>query len=84
MSNDGLLPAFQWNSRKFAHHGKQTFLYGFVSLFAGLVPVSDLGHGKYFIGFVLVCFWYIGRKKMPDAPRALRHLSSHMYQLQVF
>jgi APA family basic amino acid/polyamine antiporter len=47
------------------------FFYGFVSLFAGLVPVSDLGHGKYFIGFVLVCFWYIGRKKMPDAPREL-------------
>ncbi len=48
----------------------------FVSLFAGLVPVSDLGHmvsiGTLF-AFSLVCIGVmIMRKRMPDAPRAFK------------
>jgi APA family basic amino acid/polyamine antiporter len=48
----------------------------FVSIFAGFVPVSDLGHmvsiGTLF-AFVLVCIGVlILRKRMPDVPRAFK------------
>lgn len=48
----------------------------FVSIFAGFVPVSDLGHmvsiGTLF-AFVLVCIGVlIMRKKMPDLKRSFR------------
>jgi APA family basic amino acid/polyamine antiporter len=48
----------------------------FVSLFAGLVPVKDLGHMVSIgtlLAFVLVCIGILVlRKKMPDAPRAFK------------
>jgi APA family basic amino acid/polyamine antiporter len=44
MSNDGLLPAFLVKFTKIPHPWKTNLFLGFVSLFAGLVPVSDLGH----------------------------------------
>jgi APA family basic amino acid/polyamine antiporter len=48
----------------------------FVSIFAGLVPVSDLGHmvsiGTLF-AFALVCIGVLVlRKSMPDAPRSFK------------
>ncbi len=48
----------------------------FVSIFAGFVPIKDLGHmvsiGTLF-AFSLVCIGIlVMRKKMPDAPRAFR------------
>lgn len=78
MAKDGLLPKF------FAaiHPGFRTpwktnlFFLVFVSLFAGLVPVSDLGHmvsiGTLF-AFVLVCIGILVlRKSLPDAIRPFR------------
>lgn len=78
MSNDGLLPRF------FAqiHHKFRTpwktniFFMLFVSIFAGFVPVSDLGHmvsiGTLF-AFVLVCIGvWIMRVKRPDIPRSFK------------
>lgn len=48
----------------------------FVSIFAGFVPVSDLGHMVSIgtlLAFSLVCIGVlIMRKKMPDAPRSFR------------
>ncbi|HVG11960.1 MAG TPA: amino acid permease [Flavisolibacter sp.] len=78
MSRDGLLP--QFFSR--LHHEHRTpyqtnlFFMVFVSIFAGFVPVSDLGHmvsiGTLF-AFVLVCIGVmILRKRMPDLPRAFK------------
>lgn len=78
MSKDGLLPKFFGQ----IHHKFRTpwktnmFFMVFVSLFAGFVPVSDLGHmvsiGTLF-AFVLVCIGVMMmRYKMPDAPRAFR------------
>lgn len=78
MSKDGLLPPF------FSHiHSKfrtpwktNVFFLVFVSLFAGFVPVSDLGHMVSIgtlLAFVLVCFGVmVMRKKMPDAPRTFK------------
>ena len=48
----------------------------FVSIFAGFVPIKDLGHmvsiGTLF-AFSLVCIGIlVMRKKMPDAPRAFK------------
>lgn len=78
MAKDGLLPKFfgalhpefrtPWKTNLF-------FLV-FVSLFAGLVPVSDLGHmvsiGTLF-AFVLVCIGILVlRKTLPDAVRPFR------------
>ena len=78
MAKDGLLPKFfaavhpdfrtPWKTNLF-------FLV-FVSLFAGLVPVSDLGHmvsiGTLF-AFVLVCIGImVLRKSLPDAVRPFR------------
>lgn len=78
MSIDGLLPKFFSDiHQKFRTPWKTNiFFMLFVSIFAGFVPVSDLGHmvsiGTLF-AFVLVCFGVmIMRKKMPDAPRAFK------------
>jgi len=78
MSRDGLLPRFFSK----LHHEYRTpyqtnlVFMVFVSLFAGFVPVSDLGHmvsiGTLF-AFVLVCVGVmILRKRMPEAPRAFK------------
>jgi APA family basic amino acid/polyamine antiporter len=78
MSNDGLLPKFFSDIHpKFRTPWKTNlFFMVFVSLFAGFVPISDLGHmvsiGTLF-AFSLVCIGIlIMRKKMPDAKRAFR------------
>lgn len=78
MSKDGLLPSFFGEVHKKFHSPWKTNLFFmlFVSVFAGFVPVSDLGHmvsiGTLF-AFALVCFgvWFM-RIKMPDQPRAFR------------
>jgi APA family basic amino acid/polyamine antiporter len=78
MSNDGLLPRFFGDIHsKFRTPWKTNlFFMVFVSLFAGFVPVSDLGHMVSIgtlLAFALVCIGVmIMRKKMPDAPRAFR------------
>lgn len=78
MSRDGLLPRFfgQLHDRFRTPYKTNLFFMVFVSLFAGFVPVSDLGHmvsiGTLF-AFVLVCIGImILRKRMPDAPRAFK------------
>ena len=78
MSKDGLLPKlFSDIHPKFSTPWKTNiFFMGFVSIFAGFVPVSDLGHmvsiGTLF-AFVLVCVGVmVMRKKMPNAPRAFK------------
>lgn len=78
MSKDGLLPPFFSDvHKKFSTPWKTNlFFMGFVSLFAGFVPVSDLGHmvsiGTLF-AFCLVCagVWMM-RVKMPDVPRSFK------------
>ncbi|WP_134151583.1 amino acid permease [Flavobacterium sp. 270] len=78
MSKDGLLPPFFSSIHpKFRTPWKTNlFFLVFVSIFAGLVPVSDLGHMVSIgtlLAFVLVCIGVmVMRKKMPDAPRAFR------------
>ena len=78
MSNDGLLPKFFSDIHaKFRTPWKTNiFFMIFVSLFAGFVPVSDLGHMVSIgtlLAFSLVCIGVlIMRKKMPDAPRSFR------------
>ncbi|MBS7252394.1 amino acid permease [Flavobacterium branchiicola] len=78
MSKDGLLPPFFSEVHaKFRTPWKTNlFFLVFVSLFAGLVPVSDLGHMVSIgtlLAFVLVCIGVmVMRHKMPDAPRAFR------------
>lgn len=78
MSKDGLLPPFFSSIHaKFRTPWKTNlFFLVFVSLFAGLVPVSDLGHMVSIgtlLAFVLVCVGVmVMRKKMPDAPRTFR------------
>ena len=78
MSKDGLLPPFFSSIHsKFRTPWKTNlFFLVFVSLFAGLVPVSDLGHMVSIgtlLAFVLVCIGVmVMRKKMPDAPRSFR------------
>ncbi|MGV8879208.1 MAG: amino acid permease [Sphingobacteriaceae bacterium] len=78
MSKDGLLPKFFSNvHRKFSTPWKtNVFFMVFVSLFAGFVPVSDLGHmvsiGTLF-AFVLVCIGILVlRKRLPNAERPFR------------
>ncbi len=78
MSNDGLLPKFfgQLHEKFRTPYKSNLFFMGFVSIFAGFVPVSDLGHmvsiGTLF-AFTLVCIGVmIMRKKMPDAPRSFK------------
>ncbi|MBC7744683.1 MAG: amino acid permease [Flavobacterium sp.] len=78
MAKDGLLPKFFSSVHKRFHTPWKTnlFFLVFVSLFAGLVPVSDLGHmvsiGTLF-AFVLVCIGImILRKSLPNAVRPFR------------
>jgi APA family basic amino acid/polyamine antiporter len=78
MSNDGLLPKFFGDiHKKFRTPWKTNiFFMVFVSIFAGFVPIKDLGHmvsiGTLF-AFSLVCLGIlIMRKKMPDAPRSFK------------
>jgi APA family basic amino acid/polyamine antiporter len=78
MSRDGLLPKFfgQLHPTFRTPYKTNVFFMLFVSIFAGFVPVSDLGHmvsiGTLF-AFVLVCIGVlILRKKMPDVPRAFK------------
>jgi len=78
MSKDGLLPGFFGEIHaKFRTPWKTNiFFMFFVSIFAGFVPVSDLGHMVSIgtlLAFVLVCIGVmVMRKKMPDAPRSFR------------
>src|SRR5690606_28463365 len=78
MSKDGLLPKFfgQIHSKFRTPFKTYMFFMVFVSIFAGFVPISDLGHmvsiGTLF-AFVLVCIGVmILRKKMPELPRAFK------------
>lgn len=78
MSKDGLLPkVFGEIHSKFRTPWKTNiFFMFFVSIFAGFVPIKDLGHmvsiGTLF-AFSLVCVGVlVMRKKMPDAPRAFK------------
>lgn len=78
MSKDGLLPKmFGDIHSKFRTPWKTNlFFMVFISIFAGFVPIKDLGHmvsiGTLF-AFMLVCIGVlVMRKKMPDAPRAFR------------
>lgn len=78
MSNDGLLPKmFGEIHPKFRTPWKTNlFFMVFVSIFAGFVPVTDLGHMVSIgtlLAFVLVCVGVLVlRVKMPDAPRAFK------------
>lgn len=78
MSKDGLLPKFFSSIHPEFRTPWKTNLFFllFVSLFAGFVPVSDLGHmvsiGTLF-AFTLVCIGILVlRKSMPDIPRPFR------------
>lgn len=78
MAKDGLLPKFFASVHpKFRTPWKTNlFFLVFVSLFAGFVPVSDLGHmvsiGTLF-AFVLVCIGVmVLRKSLPNAVRPFR------------
>ncbi len=78
MSNDGLLPKFFGDIHpKFRTPWKTNiFFMVFVSIFAGFVPVTDLGHMVSIgtlLAFTLVCIGVIVmRNKMPDAPRSFK------------
>lgn len=78
MSNDGLLPKFFGDIHpKFRTPWKTNiFFMFFVSIFAGFVPVTDLGHMVSIgtlLAFSLVCIGVIVmRKTNPDAPRAFK------------
>jgi APA family basic amino acid/polyamine antiporter len=78
MSKDGLLPPFfgEIHSKFRTPWKTNLFFLVFVSLFAGFVPVSDLGHMVSIgtlLAFVLVCIGVlVMRKKMPDAPRSFK------------
>jgi len=78
MAKDGLLPQFFSSIHKKFYTPWKTnmFFMVFVSLFAGFVPVSDLGHmvsiGTLF-AFALVCFGILVlRKRLPNAERPFR------------
>ncbi|MFB2120128.1 amino acid permease [Parapedobacter sp. 2B3] len=77
MSKDGLLPRFFSDLSKKQTPWKTNLIFMvFVSIFAGFVPVSDLGHmvsiGTLF-AFTLVCIGImVLRKTNPDAPRPFR------------
>ena len=78
MSVDGLLPSFFSDiHKKFRTPWKTNlFFLFFVSVFAGFIPISDLGHMVSIgtlLAFALVCLGVlIMRKKMPDAPRSFK------------
>lgn len=77
MSKDGLLPKFFSDLSKNSTPWKTNLIFMiFVSVFAGFVPVSDLGHmvsiGTMF-AFTLVCIGILVlRKTNPDTPRPFR------------
>lgn len=78
MSRDGLLPGFfgRIHSKFRTPYKSNLFFMFFVSIFAGFVPVSDLGHmvsiGTLF-AFALVCLGVlIMRKTQPDIPRSFK------------
>lgn len=78
MSKDGLLPSFFSDVHKkfFTPWKTNLFFLVFVSIFAGFVPIKDLGHmvsiGTLF-AFTLVCIGIIVmRKKMPNANRKFK------------
>lgn len=77
MSKDGLLPKFFSDLSKKQTPWKTNLIFMvFVSLFAGFVPVSDLGHmvsiGTLF-AFTLVCIGIIVlRKTNPNVPRPFK------------
>ena len=78
MSVDGLLPKFfsTLHTKNRTPYKTNLLFMVFVSLFAGFVPVSDLGHmvsiGTLF-AFTLVCIGVIVmRKSNPDAVRGFR------------
>ncbi len=78
MSKDRLLPKFfsDVHARFRTPWKTNLFFMAFVSLFAGFVPVSDLGHmvsiGTLF-AFALVCIGVIVlRRTMPDIPRPFK------------
>lgn len=78
MAKDGLLPKFFGTIHHKFHTPWKTnlFFLVFVSLFAGFVPVSDLGHmvsiGTLF-AFVLVCIGVmVMRKSLPHAVRPFK------------
>ena len=78
MSKDGLLPKFfsAIHPKHRTPWKTNLFFMVFVSLFAGFVPIKDLGHMVSIgtlLAFVLVCFGIlVMRRTMPDAPRAFR------------
>jgi APA family basic amino acid/polyamine antiporter len=78
MSRDGLLPRFfgQVHPKFRTPYKTNLFFMVFVSLFAGFVPVSDLGHMVSIgtlLAFSLVCAGVIiMRKTMPDIPRSFK------------
>jgi APA family basic amino acid/polyamine antiporter len=78
MSKDGLLPKMfsDVHSKMRTPWKTNIFFMVFVSLFAGFVPVSDLGHMVSIgtlLAFSLVCLGVlIMRKKMPEVPRAFK------------
>ncbi len=78
MSTDGLIPKFFGDLHpKFKTPWKtNVFFMIFISVFAGFVPVKELGHMVSIgtlLAFTLVCLGvWIMRVKMPDAPRAFR------------
>lgn len=77
MSKDGLLPKIFSDLSKRATPWKSNLIFMvFISIFAGFVPVSDLGHmvsiGTLF-AFTLVCIGILVlRKTMPDAHRPFK------------
>lgn len=78
MSTDGLLPKFFGDLHpKFKTPWKTNlFFMFFIAIFAGFIPVKDLGHMVSIgtlLAFAIVCIGVlIMRKKMPDAPRAFK------------
>lgn len=77
MSKDGLLPKIFSDLSKRATPWKSNLIFMvFISIFAGFVPISDLGHmvsiGTLF-AFTLVCIGILVlRKTMPDAHRPFK------------
>jgi APA family basic amino acid/polyamine antiporter len=78
MSRDGLLSGIfsQIHARFSTPYKSSVVLCVFISLFAGLVPISVVGEMTSIgtlLAFVMVCLAVIIlRKKQPDAPRAFR------------
>lgn len=78
MSKDGLLPKFfsEIHSKFQTPWKTNLFFLAFVSIFAGFVPIKELGHmvsiGTLF-AFALVCIGVlVMRRRMPNAKRAFK------------